>query len=106
MPAFMQALEFPSYPPCANRRAGGRPASSRFVVDTVRTKSKRVSEGTFRSHAIRFTSSLVADEEGEHITLGGCVPAMQRALSAPAVERRQIIDAINALASFCDALTA
>lgn len=75
----------------------------RFRVDTVRTKTKRVYAGTFQGHAMRFTSTLTRDADGEHVQLGGCAPGVQAALLGDVAA---CVAPLKAMTAFCEAMVA
>ena len=69
----------------------------------MRTKTKRVYAGQYLGHAMRFTSTLKRDELGQqHITLGGCAPAVQEALGGLPDSSAAFIAALKATVAFCD----
>ena len=80
------------------------PPVDRFRMDTVRTKTKRVYAGTFQGQAMRFTSTLTRDADGEHVQLGGCAPGVQAALLSGDV--MGCIAPLRAMVAFCEAMVA
>ena len=76
----------------------------RFRMDTVRTKTKRVYAGTFQGQAMRFTSTLTQDADGEHVQLGGCAPGVQEAMLSEDV--MGFVAPLRAMVAFCKAMVA